>query len=811
MSRIESLLTGRKYSSSVSPKMDDGSRRGSRRDTPTADEPPRALTETSAPSVTPHDRDKNGDFEKHTTAAHKLITSWPSIHELLVEDATSAQSEIRKFLDSLKDDSRRWNHIMQAEARGPLRLYGQGEADEMGDQEGFGAPSPAHSGSDESATPSDSPWYGPVNGLETRRSDGTNVGGLGPDGRLDLSSATVTRLFNSYKRHIHRLHPFLDLNTLSRFIEHFKKRFSSDFVPSQSPHISANTGMNGGAEFVRPAKRKRSEPAVSNSGTAAEDTPVSFDSGSRRQPHRSLRVAIVYLVLALGKICEFRDVLPGPIHDDRPFNHSSPAATRPSPASPYSTNLDSPSTEMLLFRSKSEHSSFDSSPSIEKRGLNVERIPGLAYYREACSVLGDFADSNELALAQARLLAGLYKGQLARVQESWSWIFDASRICRYWINREGLDEVKVDGNGQPIAKYAPGSREHRREDMLLLVVWSCLQLERCVNRSMRCRTRADCISDIAAECDFPHSGLLKYEEKLPYPRNVVNEDTFPDMAESTFREERVAWYYSAQLFLRKRLNKLHHNLYGEGVAKRSPVQLAEVLVENEGILDNWKNLPSPITRWSEEDPQAEDILDARLRAKYFGASYIQTRFYLDYVLHVMDLVEKGKSLEEITVDAFGQTRRSELAIFRAIQLMPNHVIKDNARKCVRMAINSTIAFDKVPGRLVVTNIMGTAHAQWGNMLVLSAACNSKKDFLTELIDKDTLHKLFIRTVKFLGRLRRTSKTATKDIEILQTLHRKLYGYSVDEGPSRFDSSQSQHSYGGGHIALSTQHSFISEA
>jgi len=234
-------------------------------------------------------------------------------------------------------------------------------------------------------------------------------------------------------------------------------------------------------------------------------------------------------------------------------------------------------------------------------------------------------------------------------------------------------------------------------------------------------------------------------------------------------------------------------------------------MENEGILSNWKDLPSPINRWSDEDPQAEDILDARLRAKYFGACYIQTRFYLDYVLHVMDSVEAGKSLDETTVDAFGQARPSELAIFRAIQRMPKHVVKDNARKCVRMAINSTIAFDKVPGRLVVTNIMGTAHAQWGNMLVLSAAYNSKKDFLTELIDKDKLHKLFIRTVKFLGRLRKTSKTAIKDIEILQTLHRKLYGFSVDDGPSRYESTQSQHSYAGGHIALSTQHSFISDA
>jgi len=479
MSRIESLLTGRKSSASASPKTETESRRGSRRDTPTAEElhaRPPAPTEASAPSTHPHEHDKNIDFEKHTTAAHKLITSWPAIYELLADDQNAPQPETRTFLDSLKNDCRRWNHIMQAEARGPLRLYGLGEADEMGDQEGFGAPSPAHSGSEESGTPADSPWYGPAIGLETRRSDASNIGGLGVDGRVDLHSAIVTRLFDSYKKHIHRLHPFLDLNTLTRFIEHFKRRYSPDLASSQSPHISATNGLNGGSEFARPNKRKRSEPTV-NSGPPTEESTQSFDSGLRRQPDRSLRVAIVYLVLALGKICEFRDVLPGPLHDDRPYNYFLPAATRPSPSSPHSSNLESPANDNLLSRPKSEYSSFDSSPSVDKKTLNVERLPGLAYYREACSVLGDFADSNELALAQARLLAGLYKGQFARVQESWSWIFDASRICRYWIKREGLDEVRVDRHGKPVEKYAQGSREDRRENMLLLVIWSCLQLE----------------------------------------------------------------------------------------------------------------------------------------------------------------------------------------------------------------------------------------------------------------------------------------------------------------------------------------------
>jgi hypothetical protein len=69
--------------------------------------------------------------------------------------------------------------------------------------------------------------------------------------------------------------------------------------------------------------------------------------------------------------------------------------------------------------------------SNKRQAQNIEKIAGLAYYREAASILGDFTDSNELAAAQARLLAGLYKGQLARVQESWSWISTAARTCLY--------------------------------------------------------------------------------------------------------------------------------------------------------------------------------------------------------------------------------------------------------------------------------------------------------------------------------------------------------------------------------------------
>jgi hypothetical protein len=118
--------------------------------------------------------------------------------------------------------------------------------------------------------------------------------------------------------------------------------------------------------------------------------------------------------------------------------------------------------------------------------------------------------------------------------------------------------------------------------------------------------------------------------------------------------------------------------------------------------------------WSDDDPPASDILAARLRGKYYGARYVCTRPYLDYALHAMPGLRKGKNLAELTKDANGRQRRTELAIFAAItEHIKEEDIREKCRVCIESAMQSTIAFDGVtsnPHRLVVTNIMGTAHA-----------------------------------------------------------------------------------------------------
>lgn len=147
------------------------------------------------------------------------------------------------------------------------------------------------------------------------------------------------------------------------------------------------------------------------------------------------------------------------------------------------------------------------------------------------------------------------------------------------------------------------------------------------------------------------------------------------------------------------------------VAKQDPKILSETLDDLDNTLQGWRDLPHPITFWNDKQPPHPDILAARLRAKYYGARYVTTRPFLDYALHVMEEVKKGRKLEDVTKNAMGVVRKQELVLFKAIQMMDEETIKGKVKICIDSALKSTVALDFVSDhRLIVTNIMGTAHA-----------------------------------------------------------------------------------------------------
>ena len=139
------------------------------------------------------------------------------------------------------------------------------------------------------------------------------------------------------------------------------------------------------------------------------------------------------------------------------------------------------------------------------------------------------------------------------------------------------------------------------------------------------------------------------------------------------------------------------------------------------MLVRWLQVLPDQLRWNDTDPPATDINVARLRAKYYGARYIIHRPFLNYALHSQNLRESlVRHLESLPNPAYGSPPgRLDGAmpppIPRGRSSGEGDQVKEilrSAKQCIDAAMQSTEAFDGVrqKGRLVVTNIFGTAHA-----------------------------------------------------------------------------------------------------
>jgi hypothetical protein len=147
-------------------------------------------------------------------------------------------------------------------------------------------------------------------------------------------------------------------------------------------------------------------------------------------------------------------------------------------------------------------------------------------------------------------------------------------------------------------------------------------------------------------------------------------------------------------------------------------------------LELWRSSLPPEMRWNDNDPPSPDINHARMRAKYWGARYIIHRPVLFHALHFLGPNASGSAVDSPAGLAGSHTSPSLTHGQRATDMTRissdlgtlqgsngAHSYRDLPPKirracglCVQSAIQSTIAFDGVKGRPVVTNIFGTAHA-----------------------------------------------------------------------------------------------------
>lgn len=461
-------------------------------------------------------KEKSGLQSDHTTPAHKLFEEWHSMANFCRN-----VDYIEKLIESGHDVSE--YPMLLEQDRGLLRVWGVGEGLDLND--GAQGPGSPDSGGDADAS-SPAPgkeglWgYPPADTSSPGTAPGEkpsshprqeNNGGLGPDGRPDFRSHVLWELYDSYIENIHKLHPFMNASKLRRMIKEFSEQYSPDINTKHSGSPAANALANH--QLSQGLKRKRS-------GTAYGE-PYS----AKGAIERSLRNALVLLVLALGKVCAHHEPLASPQSDK--------------------------TSHMNGGWGVHANGSFNSDTSDDNRPRNVDILPGMGYFAYATDILGNQQGGNTVAHAQAMILAALYLSQFARVLESWSWINNACRVVLVLIK---ADYQKLDRNWCLENKASLPPKERYRLNLVMCVYWTCLQLE----------------SDILAEMStLPPSRISDFQSEIAYPDGVYESvpiESGTNVEEKMFADpqtqEGSMLMYSSQIWLRVILNEAHNMLYG---------------------------------------------------------------------------------------------------------------------------------------------------------------------------------------------------------------------------------------------------------
>ncbi|RDA88602.1 hypothetical protein CP532_5819 [Ophiocordyceps camponoti-leonardi (nom. inval.)] len=691
----------------------------------------------------------------HTTLAG-LLLDWPPIQALT-----------RHHLESVGIRHVREYPISQEQNRGPLIVYGRGEDShsmrQQRELQEHGRLEMCEESSDIASPPLGVDW-GQVGGL----SPGDQVeyqykgGVLGPDGNPDFSDSTVHKYVQSFTDNILNMHPVIQPKDLDDWVRQFLESLPKTHLKSRKGQPSKSGVPNATSAFASETtgmKRKRSSPG-----------PEGYDGPTVRagRPDRSIHSALILTILALGKVCLHRTCIPDAVHD--PLPQGSPMNRNGVPASPirgsppsYSSHSHSSSLASPREPERSAQSRRSSIHGGVRLGYNLkknyEQIPGLEYFAFATDILGNYIGAyKNMKLVYANIFAGLYQGQLGRPLESFSWIHAAGHKLQVII-RPSMDKLRKIKQSTQLIKDP-------KYNQIALAFWTCLQLE----------------SDLIAEMTVPPSGLLSHEDDMPPPNMSLLEGV----------DQRVLDSYPGQLYLRTHLNTIHRLFYAPEDASAPRTH------ENENKLRSVDYLASAVSgmKWvarrfafKEDDAPAGDILSARLRGKYWGAQVIT---YRPFVRMILEFNHNRKQATGPGTMEFhlGSVHQKIGGNATSLDMDPQVLVL--ARKGIRALIESTRAFHGLGEEMrpIITNVFGTAHAQWGNMLVLAAAY--KDPILREWIDEELLQQLFTRTIQFL----RQSATATSslmiDMRILEGLQRDLFSNDGGGANSSFSSSASTH-------------------
>ncbi|CAK7238532.1 hypothetical protein SEUCBS140593_010783 [Sporothrix eucalyptigena] len=638
-------------------------------------------------------------------------------------------------------------------------------------------------------------------GSELVRYPGAIWGQLGGWGdhniKLDLEPKTVWMYVKSYEQNIQNMHPLICPEPLHAMANLFLAT-----LPCASPSQAAFAGT-----FDLPK-------------TSTGSTPIAPTMPLRPgMPFRNVESALVLSILALGKICLHKHArLPNVLPENLEQPESPPPGgwqrSRPSPA-----HGDFGISSSNSFVNNDEYSpapSFQDSPLVSPMRRNLDEIPGLDYFTAACEIMASHPAGRELNYVWVHILASLYYGQLGRPIDSLESVARAGRLLlammlpsmsRYESIHDTLMEYSSKYEFGERVQVPESENVQHPDNPYLVAYWSCVQLE----------------SDILAELRFPPSGILPYEKHIPYPRL--------DLLVMHGIEQRVLESYMAQLYLRKQLNDIHKTLCHsdiDGAPNSKQIEIYSTILSPH----SW----APVQyAFEDTDPPPDEILHARLRAKYWGAQVIVHMFYVRRILdHNFNQrakreerrrkrEENGHNGDESNDDkeyiTMGKVDEDVARVLhpsirnphqvsrpaprypvdpntpREQQFGPDKLLIDVdtgsfspisitlARRGIQALIESTRAFHSLPDRrFIITDVFGTAHTQWGNLLILDSI--QRDPVLGRYISGELVNDLFCKTIDFFEIVSQPSSALGYDLRILKGLYAMRMRESVCNGQAQ---------------------------
>lgn len=230
-------------------------------------------------------------------------------------------------------------------------------------------------------------------------------------------------------------------------------------------------------------------------------------------------------------------------------------------------------------------------------------IPGMDYFATAWKILPSMMTRNDMLAAQCHILASAYLFYLVRPLDAWSLLTNTSMKLQLLLSMPA-----------PLPTYAKELTER--------VYWNTLLFE----------------SDLLAELDLPHSGIVSYEESVDLPVGFENEGE-----EAVGKDE--LWYFLAEIALRRLLNRVSQTIYTKTSNVTNTSTLEPLVAELDRQLTQWyEALPTPV-QFPRSRLPTDSPVQTVLRLRYFAC---RTIIFRPYILAVLS--DESSALDPIVTE-----------------------------------------------------------------------------------------------------------------------------------------------------------------